>query len=92
LSPIELDEKEYNGTCTAPLKFNVIDTSNLGDHVGVLNLLSATSPLLRSDVSSTLYTESLVRREKDHRAYVDSLLCGDFATMSLLLELSPIEY
>jgi hypothetical protein len=92
LSPIELDEKEYNRTCTAPLMFNVIDTSNLGDHVGALNLLTATSPLLRSDLSSTLYTESLVRREKDHREYIDSLLCGDFATMSLLLDLFPIEY
>jgi hypothetical protein len=92
LSPIELDKKEYNSTHGAPLTFNVIDTSNLVDHVGALNLLSATSPLLRSNMSSTLYTESLVKREKDHRAYIESLLCGDFATMSLLLDLFPIEY
>jgi hypothetical protein len=92
LSPIELDKKEYNPTNGAPLTFNVIDTSNLIDHVGALNLLSATSPLLRSNMSSTLYTESLVKREKDHRAYIDSILCGDFATISLLLDLFPIEY
>ncbi|KAF1912843.1 hypothetical protein BDU57DRAFT_531995 [Ampelomyces quisqualis] len=92
LNPIELDGKEYAATHGAPYTFNVIDTSNLIDHVGGLNLLSATSPLLRSNVSSTLYTESLVKREKDHRAYIDTLLCGDFATISLLLDLFPIEY
>jgi hypothetical protein len=92
LSAIELDKKDYIATNEAPLTFNVIDTSNLIDHLGALNLLSATSPLLKSDTSSILYTESLVRREKDYRAYIDSLLCGDFATMSLLLDLFPIEY
>ncbi|EOA85592.1 uncharacterized protein SETTUDRAFT_40231 [Exserohilum turcica Et28A] len=92
LSPIELDKKEYSTTHGAPFAFNVVDSSNLADHVGSLNLLSAVSPLLKKDTSSTLYTESLVRREKDHRAYVDSILCGDFVTMSLLLDLFPVEY
>jgi hypothetical protein len=92
LTPIQLDKKEYTAAHGAPLTFNVIDTSNLIDHVGSLNLLSATSPLLRRNGSSILYTESLVKKEKDHRAYVDTLLCGDFATMLLLLDLFPIEY
>jgi hypothetical protein len=92
LSPIELDRKEYTAAHGAPFTFNIIDTSNLIDHVGGLNLLLATAPLLRSSMSSTLYTESLVKREKDHRAYIDTLLCGDFATMSLLVDLFPLEY
>ncbi|KAL5113208.1 hypothetical protein ACEQ8H_008925 [Pleosporales sp. CAS-2024a] len=92
LTPLKLDEKEYADIHGAPFTFNVIDTSNLIDHVGGLNLLSAASPILRGNVSSTIYTHSLVKREKDHRAYVESILCGDFATISLLLDLFPIEY
>lgn len=92
LIPIELDREEYDPRKEPPLKFTIIDTSNLIDHLGALNLLSATSPLLRGDVSSSLYTESLVKRKHDHRAYIDSLLCGDFATISLLLDLFPMEY
>ncbi|KAF1844445.1 uncharacterized protein K460DRAFT_358043 [Cucurbitaria berberidis CBS 394.84] len=92
LEPIKLDDAEYKTAQGAPLSFTVIDTSNLIDHLGAVNLLSATTPLLRNEVSSSLYTESLVKRERNHRAYTDSLLCGDFSTMSLMLNLFPIEY
>ena len=40
--------------------FHVIDTSNLGDHVALINILSATASLLRRNLSSSLYTESLL--------------------------------
>jgi hypothetical protein len=38
---------------------NIIDTSNVMDHVGLLNLLTATVPLLSGRRDSVLYTESL---------------------------------
>lgn len=95
LETIHLDGGDYHHLASkykAPLVFNVIDTSNLIDHLGPVNLLCAASPLLDNDASSCLYTESLVKREKDYKAYITDLLSGDFATMSLLLDLSPVEY
>ncbi|PVH91321.1 hypothetical protein DM02DRAFT_678148 [Periconia macrospinosa] len=76
----------------APVQFTVIDTSNLIDHLGAVNVLSATSVLLVENTPSSLYTESLVRREINYEAYIQSLLCGDFSTMTLLLDLFPLEY
>ena len=72
--------------------FNVIDTSNLIDHLGAINLLVASAPLLDRTTSAVLYTETLVRKEKNHRDFADRILCGNFATMSVLLDLFPIEY
>ncbi|KAH7130048.1 hypothetical protein B0J11DRAFT_612756 [Dendryphion nanum] len=96
LENIHLDGADYRGSASknkAPLSFTVIDTSNLIDHIGPVNLLTAVSPLLDDDdVSSYLYTESLVKRESSHKAYIDDLLSGDFPTMSLLLDLTPVEY
>jgi hypothetical protein len=91
LSPIEF-ASEYSERSDPPLKFSVIDTSNLIDHLGALNLLSATSPLLKDGLPSILHTETLVKRKKEYKAYIDSLLCGHFATISLLLGLFPVEY
>ena len=48
-----------NGCDRPPLSFNVIDTSNLVDEVGFINILTATIPLLEQSASSALYTETL---------------------------------
>jgi hypothetical protein len=87
-----LDGPDYVAECNAPLSFNVIDTSNLTDHAGALNVLMAASPLLSGSLSATLNMESIVRQEKDHEALIDSLLCGHFATLSILFGLFPVEY
>jgi hypothetical protein len=92
LEPLLLDGEDYAKTGDAPLSFNVIDTSNLMDHVGAINLLTATSPLLEHSISATLYTESLVRREENQKAFIDGLLGGHFPTVSVLFGLVPIEY
>jgi hypothetical protein len=73
-----LDGEDYGTAGKAPLLFNVIDTSNLTDYVGAINLLVATAPLLQRSPSATLYTESLVKQAKDHKAFIDGLLCGHF--------------
>lgn len=86
-----LDGEDYdNGT--APLCFNCIDTSNLTDHVGILNLLIATSLLLEHGVAASLYTEIIVRKEKTYKDLIDGLLCGHLPTVSILLGLFPVEY
>ena len=72
---------------TAP--FNVIDTSNLGDHVGLINILSATAPLVRRNASSVLYTESLLMESENISTSLSTALGSDVATFSLLIGLAP---
>jgi hypothetical protein len=88
--PLELNHEDYLGG-SAPCMFDVIDTSNLLDHLGALNLLVATSPLLRSHFSATLYSEKLVRTQESHKEILDNMLCGDLTTVSSLLGLTPVE-
>jgi hypothetical protein len=88
--PLELNHGDYlDGS--APSVFDVIDTSNLIDHLGGLNLLTATSPLLRNHFSATLYSEKLVRTQENHQELLENLLCGDLTTVSSLLGLTPVE-
>ncbi|KAJ3567561.1 hypothetical protein NPX13_g6721 [Xylaria arbuscula] len=89
--PLVLDGPEYAPGARAPVQFDVIDTSNLCDHLGSLTLLTATSPLL-PDVSAVLYTEALARNHKSYREVLDQVLCGHVPTLSTLLGLFPIEY
>ena len=90
--PLILDGPDYGPHGSAPLSFTVIDTSNLADHIGAINVLVATSPLLANSMSATLYTESLVKQAKTHKEYAESMLCGDLTTMSTLLGLVPVDY
>ena len=69
--------------------FDVIDTSNLGDHVGLINILSATVPLLRRSASSVLYTESLLMTSENISASLSTALGSDVVTFSLLIGLAP---
>ena len=92
LEALVLDSEDYASNGNAPLIFNVIDTSNLLDHVGAINLLVAASPLLENSICATLYTEALVKKQEDLKALVDDILCGHFPTLSLIFGLMPIEY
>ncbi|KAI0503106.1 hypothetical protein F5B22DRAFT_662609 [Xylaria bambusicola] len=90
--PLVLDGSDYAPGARAPVQFDVIDTSNLCDHLGSLTLLTATSPLLRDDVSAVLYTEVLARNHKGYKEVLDQVLCGHVPTLSTLLGLFPVEY
>ena len=78
------DVKFYFHACDAlafcyqdsPLKFDVIDTSNVADYVGVANLLNAASRKLLSD-RSVLFTESMLWTNvaPDVALYVQEVLC-----------------
>ena len=89
---LELDDEEYLGADKpAPVAFDVIDTSNLSDHLGATNLITAYAPLLLSTTSSTLYTETLVSHKAGPEERFKDLLCGDFDSVSLLLGLVNVE-
>ncbi|KAF7310353.1 MYND-type domain-containing protein [Mycena chlorophos] len=86
---VQLDRVEYKD---APSKFRVIDTSNLSDHVGLLNLLSAASPLLQGSLDGVLYTESLRSPVDEHDQELAAHLYGDVHTVGFLLGLLPVDH
>ncbi|KAI1134399.1 hypothetical protein F5Y05DRAFT_235168 [Hypoxylon sp. FL0543] len=90
-APLTLDGPDYLA-CKAPLVFDVIDTSNLCDHLGSLVLLTAVTTLLRNHPSSVLYAEVIVKFHKSRREILDNMVCGHVPTMSMLLGLFPVDY
>jgi hypothetical protein len=89
---IQLSRDEYVSR-SAPVAFNVIDTSNLEDHIGLLNVLIASVPLLSiSSVSSVLYTESLLFRGEDATKEFAKILHANITTVGLLIGLCPVDY
>ncbi|KAL8684234.1 MAG: hypothetical protein Q9224_006501, partial [Gallowayella concinna] len=71
-------------------RFDVIDTSNLGDHIGLINMVVATAPLMRRQATSILCTESLLAASDDATSSLSAALGTDVATFSLLIGLAPI--
>jgi len=103
LGKLDVGENLFR-TCAAPWRipvnfhagsefvhlFDVIDTSNIADHVGLLNILICALPLLKSSASATCYTENLVDavREQSPLERLRALLCGKPATIFASSELS----
>lgn len=88
---LELDAEEYAKAST-PKTFDVIDTSNLCDHVGTLNMVVSASPLLKDAPWATLYTEAIQKTADSERRKFEELLCGPTTTVATLLGISPVEY
>ena len=91
-APLVLDGGDYGPSGGAPTSFNIIETSNIMDHIGLLNVLVAALPLLSSDPSATLFTEALLRAGGDATKSLTVQICTDVSTMSLLLGLAPVNY
>jgi hypothetical protein len=72
--------------------FHVIDTSNISDHIGILNLLPAAVPLLSSANNAVLYTETLLPESLDPDKYCDELLRADTKAICILMNLAPVGY
>lgn len=91
---VVLDEKLYppNAKERSSTLFGIIDTSNLVDHIGLLNVLSSAIPLLRRTSNAVLVTEALHPKGEDpSMAFLSQPeLGGNATTMSLLLGISPI--
>ncbi|KAF2678823.1 hypothetical protein K458DRAFT_480637 [Lentithecium fluviatile CBS 122367] len=90
-SLLTLESPDYAGG-VAPTSFNVIDTSNLIDHLGSLNVLAAAAPLLTPEPFSTMRTEMMVPRELSVIDSAQVLLCGDLPTIASLFGLRPVQY
>ena len=90
--PLILDNEEYTGGGNAPLSFDIIDTSNLGDYVGAINVLAAASPLLEETASATLYTETQSKHADTYQKLISDAFCGDLPTVAVLFRLFPVEY
>ncbi|KAL4077707.1 hypothetical protein J3A83DRAFT_4475246 [Scleroderma citrinum] len=93
-SIVQFDAAAYglHAPSPAPTSFNVIETSNLLDHVGFHNLLTVTVPLLCDSPSSTLYTEGLLATGESITQGILAHMCGDPSTISLLLGVVPSAY
>ncbi|KAJ7626423.1 hypothetical protein DFH06DRAFT_1339559 [Mycena polygramma] len=73
--------------------FDTIDTSNLVEHIGVLNVLIAAVPLLAHRKTSVLYTELLLKKDEGSKPWnFVQPLCADIPTLGLLLGISPDGY
>ncbi|KAF2669079.1 hypothetical protein BT63DRAFT_470575 [Microthyrium microscopicum] len=92
LTPIAFNAKDYGVKGDAPTSFNVIDTAQLCDTIGTLNILVAVLPLLRNEVSASIFTHKLMKHHDNHKEYMENVLCGHLPTVSTLLGLFPVEY
>ncbi|KAK2735131.1 mynd finger family protein [Colletotrichum kahawae] len=90
--PFCLDPEAYGGKLAAPSSFDAIDTSNLADHVGTINLLTSALPLLTPQPWSSVFTETLLKREDTSKEGFDRILYGHGPPVSLLLGASAVEY
>ncbi|KAJ7283283.1 hypothetical protein C8J57DRAFT_1675701 [Mycena rebaudengoi] len=88
---IQLSRLEYSGGKNAPAAFNVIDTSNLSDHVGLLNILTVAVPLLVPG-DNVLYSETLLFHGTDATKEFANRLYADIHTIGILLGVSPLDY
>ena len=97
LMKLDLDGGDYveNASTRAPLQFNVIDTSNLTDHIGFLNVLVPCRPLMQTKPSSVIFTNKLAIDDDDNgmtRDFFLELLCGDLSVLAMILDLIPVSY
>jgi hypothetical protein len=90
-SQINFNVQDYgqNGTRRAPLTFNVIDTSNLTDHLGLINILVLTVPLLQQCSASTIYTNTLLNSDRNDTGLA-SKAYADIPTLALFLGMAPL--
>lgn len=84
--PLRLDG---NGVQALPYTFDIIDTSNLADWIGLHNLLPATAPLLSRKTTSILYTETLRISANEPEDDLSEALFMTVDMASLVIGLSP---
>ena len=70
------------------MTFNVIDTSNLTDHLGLINILVFTVPLLQQSSASTIYTNTLLNADTSDIGLA-SKAYADIPTLALFLGVAP---
>ena len=95
LMKLDGGDYEQGASYRAPLQFNVIDTSNLTDHIGLFNILIPCRPLMQTRSSSVIFTDTLLPLNDENTTTRDGfleLLCGDLSVLSMILDLIPVSY
>jgi hypothetical protein len=75
-----------------PRQFNVIDTSTLCDHVGAINILVATIPLMENSPATTIQMDSTSRPFSEETLLLHQFLLNDVTVMCNILGVAPIPY
>ncbi|KAH8655522.1 hypothetical protein BX600DRAFT_469774 [Xylariales sp. PMI_506] len=75
----------------ASVTFDVIDTSNLLDHLGGLSLFTAVVPLLKVNNSAIFYTEKLLQVEETRQELAEEIFHGDLLSVSMLMGVVPVD-
>lgn len=78
-----------------PTEFDLIDTSNLSDHLGLLNILCACWTLLKKELHSTIITDILSTASNnigEYDVFLKEMLRCDLSTFTLITGLSVSEY
>ncbi|KFA66897.1 hypothetical protein S40285_02310 [Stachybotrys chlorohalonatus IBT 40285] len=88
---LDLDTRAYGGQDKAPVLFDMIETSNLADHFGALNILVSTVPLLSRAPWATVCTDLLLHDGGSQQEILAKVLNGHAPTLSLLLGVTPIQ-
>lgn len=88
---LRLDEALYGQDGSAPTSFDAINTSNLSEDFGLLNVLLSAGPLLKAKPWATLLTEDHVENHSPEKHRLREPLHGSSSTMSLLLGLVPLQ-
>ena len=93
-SIITLDAEEYSENTLTPTRFDVVDTSNLTDHCGLLNLLIVTIPLLHQIPSSVIHTDTLLAAsgEDMRTSSLTAKVFADIPTLSIFLGITPTSF
>ena len=76
----------------APTIFNIIDTSNLADFLGLLNILLVTVPLLQPRPWSVLHTNTVQGHDSSVMPTLSDKLFSDIPTLSLFLRVTPVSF
>ncbi|CAN0267812.1 unnamed protein product, partial [Ectocarpus sp. 12 AP-2014] len=93
LQPVQL-RADALMTPSGSFEFDVINTSNLSEHLGVVNLLVAAAPLLKTTAHAVLLTSFMAALQnlslyKNTSEFYEKYLCMDSHASSLLLGVVP---
>jgi hypothetical protein len=87
---IELDPQQYPNNAS---RFDMIDTSNLSDYLGLVNILLAVSPLIKKEPQSVVHTNLLLVPEQyDNEHLIEHLTMMDPILAGLIFQLMPNEF
>lgn len=92
LNSTDYGKDASDSTTRAPTQFNFIDTSNLIDHVGLLNLLITAAPLLLPGPTSVLCTESFKFEGASGMDALSNRICGDPLLLGTIFGVFPSPY